>query len=169
MLRCVLSVRCSEVKCCAVVYWRHFASCLLVYWLHVNMHVFTLQNVPRAGCGVTYWRTLYSVPWDCHSESVWPSINVCSSLAFNPPISCSSLHVILPNTDISQEATLEAIRFRTVYYFPRLRRTASTLTAATGHFISGLTVHIKYTRSVEKFLSLHPVTFHWSSFVSCSV
>jgi len=27
----------------------------------------------------------------------------------------------------------------------------------------------KYTRPVEKFLSLHPVTFHWSPFVSCSV
>ena len=40
--------------------------------------------------------------------------------------------------------TLEALRFQTVHQFPRLNRTASTLTVATGHFISGLTLHIKY-------------------------
>jgi len=133
------------------------------------MYVFTLQNVPGAGCGVTYWRWPANFTF-CpmrlsQQECVTEHKCVFLHWAFNLTISCSSLLVILSEVyrHIGGNYLGSASFSDRV---PRLTRTASTLTAATGHFISGLTLHTKYTRSVEKFTSLHPVTFHRSPFVS---
>jgi len=56
---------------------------------------------------------------------------------------------------------LEVLRFQTVYYFPRLTRIALTLTGTTGHFISGLTLHIKCIRPVEKLWYDIFITCNW--------